>query len=244
MWIFWLSAGSSSKSEGKNYKRRRVVRKKKKKQFKGGARFARASETASLVLPLSFIMSKTRASTANDKLQDLSATVLQHTEKFTSIHEALSDITQNLYELTVSNARAEKQPLLPTPPSPITPITLNTIDTILICQRTPRLEIPLFTGENVTGWIFRIERFFRLHFTPPDQRLLISTFYMAGPALLWYQWMHSTHQMSTWEAFRRDLELRFGPSSFINHEAALYKLRQTSSITVYVLRALATRPSC
>ncbi|KAL9680022.1 hypothetical protein QQ045_017894 [Rhodiola kirilowii] len=89
------------------------------------------SHTASLVLPLSFIMPDTRASTANDKLQDLSATVLQHTEQFTSIHGALSGINQKLHELTVSNAKAEKQPLLPTPPSPITPIPPNTIDTSL-----------------------------------------------------------------------------------------------------------------
>ncbi|CAM8956889.1 unnamed protein product [Rhodiola kirilowii] len=181
---------------------------------------------------------ETRATTAATNLQDLSAVVLQHTEQFSSIHEALANINQKLHDLSVSNAKAEKQPLLPTPTtpsaSPIQSQDLMANSNNYFSMRLPRLEIPLFTGENVKGWIFQIERFFHLHFTPPDQQLLIATFYMSGSALLWYQWMHNTKQLSNWEAFRRDLELRFGPSSFINHEAALYKLRQTSSITTYV----------
>ncbi|CAM8905618.1 unnamed protein product [Rhodiola kirilowii] len=182
-------------------------------------------------------MPDTRATTAAANIQDLSAVVLQHTEQFSSIHDALTGINQKLHELSVANARAEKQPLLPTPPTPPAspnPSPTQSLDYHHSGARTPRLEIPLFTGENVTGWIFQIERFFQHHFTPRDQRLLIATFYMSGPALLWYQWMHNTKQISDWESFRRDLELRFGPSSFINHEAALYKLRQHSSLSTYV----------
>ena len=55
--------------------------------------------------------------------------------------------------------------------------------------------------------------------------------------------MHSTNQLSTWEAFTNALEIRFGPSSFQNHEAALFKLRQTSTVTAYMVEfeSLSTR---
>ncbi|GJZ44771.1 ty3-gypsy retrotransposon protein [Tanacetum coccineum] len=41
--------------------------------------------------------------------------------------------------------------------------------------------------------------------------------------------MFNTGQISTWEAF-----VRFGPSSFKNHEASLFKLRQTATVETYI----------
>ncbi|KAH7692188.1 hypothetical protein IHE45_01G048800 [Dioscorea alata] len=55
--------------------------------------------------------------------------------------------------------------------------------------------------------------------------------------------MHSTNQLSTWEVFVHQLELRLDLSSFINHKAQLYKLRQHSTITEYLseFECLSTR---
>ncbi|GJW25283.1 ty3-gypsy retrotransposon protein [Tanacetum coccineum] len=39
--------------------------------------------------------------------------------------------------------------------------------------------------------------------------------------------------LTTWESFTRDLETRFGPSSYDNHQAALFKLRQTTTVSAY-----------
>lgn len=61
-------------------------------------------------------------------------------------------------------------------------------------------------------------------------------FFMQGDALGWFKWMHSNKQLSTWEAFTRALELRFGPSSFTNHEAALFKLKQHGSVLDFQLQ--------
>ncbi|KAG8388197.1 hypothetical protein BUALT_Bualt02G0100700 [Buddleja alternifolia] len=56
---------------------------------------------------------------------------------------------------------------------------------------------------------------------------------MTGSALSWFKWMYSNRQLSSWDAFVRALEVRFGPSSYDNHQAALFKLRQTSSVSDY-----------
>lgn len=58
-------------------------------------------------------------------------------------------------------------------------------------------------------------------------------FFMPDEALSWYKWMHGNHQLSTWEVFTRALELHFGPSSYENHQAALFKLRHVGSVADY-----------
>lgn len=45
--------------------------------------------------------------------------------------------------------------------------------------------------------------------------------------------MYKNGALSTWTDFTRALELRFGPSSFENHQQALFKLRQKASVTTY-----------
>lgn len=109
--------------------------------------------------------------------------------------------------------------------------------------RLPKLEIPFFSGENVTGWLFQVERFFLFHNTPQEQKLTVAAFYMSGEALQWYQWLHATHQLTTWEQFSMDLENHFGPSHYVNHEALLFKIQQHHSVIEYRSRfeTLSTR---
>lgn len=181
---------------------------------------------------------QTRMMAVESSIQDLSSVVAQHSEALVSIKEALTNINQKLHDISIHHARSEKQPLLPTPTTPNThpnnhpntqPAHLTQHDNHHTHPRLPRLEVPLFNGEGVSGWLFQIEHFFHIHFTPPDQRLIIATFYMTGPALDWFQFMSRTHELPNWETFRRELEICFGPSSFINHEANLFKLNQTST---------------
>lgn len=56
---------------------------------------------------------------------------------------------------------------------------------------------------------------------------------MAYDALSWYQWMHNNNLLSSWEEFLHALELRFGSSTYENHQQALFKLQQTSMVADY-----------
>lgn len=98
----------------------------------------------------------------------------------------------------------------------------------------PRLDIPYFSGEGVEGWLFQIEHYFEVHQIPPEQKLMITTFYMSGEALGWYLWMKTTKQVETWETLAENLRLRFGPSTYWNPEVALNKLYQTASVSFYI----------
>jgi len=56
---------------------------------------------------------------------------------------------------------------------------------------------------------------------------------MKGEALSWFKWMYQNHQLFDWSSFTKALELRFGPSTYANHQAELFKLRQTGSVSEY-----------
>lgn len=58
-------------------------------------------------------------------------------------------------------------------------------------------------------------------------------FHLTGDALSWYKYMFTNNLLTTWESFTRALEVRFGTSSYDNHQAALFKLRQTTTVVAY-----------
>jgi len=56
---------------------------------------------------------------------------------------------------------------------------------------------------------------------------------MQGDALSWFKWLQNNNLLIDWQSFTRALELRFGPSTYINHQVELFKLQQTSTVTEY-----------
>lgn len=59
------------------------------------------------------------------------------------------------------------------------------------------------------------------------------SFYMKVEALSWFKWMYNNHQLSDLFSFTHHLELRFGPSTYENHQAELFKLRQMGTVAEY-----------
>ncbi|CAL0328508.1 unnamed protein product [Lupinus luteus] len=45
--------------------------------------------------------------------------------------------------------------------------------------------------------------------------------------------MFQNHQLTTWKSFTRDLQQRFGPSLYANHQTKLFKLKQLTIVTDY-----------
>ena len=54
-----------------------------------------------------------------------------------------------------------------------------------------KLDVPCFDGTNPLGWIVKINQFFDYHATPKHDLLTITSFYMEGHDLAWFQWMTS-----------------------------------------------------
>lgn len=125
-----------------------------------------------------------------------------------------------------------QSPLLATPPnrSMMQPAT----EPQLMSGRHIRVEVPLFQGEDIEGWLFQMEKFFDFHRIPFEQRMSYTPFYLTGIALTWFQRMYSTLQVHDWTHFVHEILTRFGPSLYWNPEVALNRLRQTTSIANYI----------
>ncbi|XP_058784061.1 uncharacterized protein LOC131658827 [Vicia villosa] len=99
--------------------------------------------------------------------------------------------------------------------------------------RTPKLELVMFDGSNPLEWLFQAEQFFSFYNMPHENRLSLIFFYMKDDALGWFKWMHQNSLLSDWVSFTKALELRFGPSSYENHQAELFKLKQEGTVVEY-----------
>ncbi|XP_058741863.1 uncharacterized protein LOC131614269 [Vicia villosa] len=99
--------------------------------------------------------------------------------------------------------------------------------------RTPKLELAMFDGSNPLEWLFQADQFFLFYNLPPENRMSLMSFYMKGDALGWFKWMFQNQLLTDWFSFKRALELRFGPSTYANHQAELFKLKQEGSVTQY-----------
>jgi len=98
---------------------------------------------------------------------------------------------------------------------------------------TPKIELNTFDGTNPLEWVFQAEQFFSFYSIPHENRLALASFYMKGDALSWFKWMHQNNQLFDWSSFAKALELRFGPSTYENFQAQLFKLRQYGTVTDY-----------
>lgn len=91
----------------------------------------------------------------------------------------------------------------------------------------------MFDGSNPLDWIFQAENYFTYYNIPENRRLSLSVFYVTGAALSWYKYLHNNALLGRWRDFSRALELRFGHSDYENHQAALFKLKQTTTVMSY-----------
>lgn len=114
-------------------------------------------------------------------------------------------------------------------------VKLSTLNSPFSHQTNPMqaVQINLFPIEKFDplAWIFQVERYFKLIQNPAMHQLTLVLFFMQVLALVWLKWLHANNQLSTREGFTRDLELHFGPTSYVNHQATLFKLQQMGSVS-------------
>jgi len=98
-----------------------------------------------------------------------------------------------------------------------------------------KLDVPRFDSSNPNGWLFKINQFFDYHDTPPSDRLTITSFYMEGRALAWFQWMQSNGQLTSWSIFTQALQRCFAQSPYDDPTGTLFKLTQQGSVSAYLV---------
>ena len=101
-------------------------------------------------------------------------------------------------------------------------------------EHFPRhLELPIFEGSDLDGWIFRVERYFEINGLRADEKLRAVMVCTEGGALAWYNWEEGHLQFNGWEEFKERLLLRFQSSQDGNLHEQLMSLLQTSTVQEY-----------
>jgi len=98
----------------------------------------------------------------------------------------------------------------------------------------PRLEIPLFAGDDPIGWLQQCEKFFDMSGTPYEQWVNIASGHFFGRANVWLKNICVPWQMVDWQQFCQMIADRFTQANA--HEAVekLKNIQQTTSVAAYI----------
>ncbi|PKA53356.1 RNA-directed DNA polymerase like [Apostasia shenzhenica] len=100
-------------------------------------------------------------------------------------------------------------------------------------SRLPKLEFPKFNGDDVKGWLFRAERFFRLAGTAAESKVELASLYLEGKALVWHQTLIQYQEPKMdWSDFKEAMLERFGPL-YDDPMSEIMKLRQEGDVQEY-----------
>ncbi|VFQ63645.1 unnamed protein product [Cuscuta campestris] len=96
-----------------------------------------------------------------------------------------------------------------------------------------RVDTPRFSGDDPTGWIFRIQKYFDYFLTPEPERLQLVAMLIDHPASDWFHYYQSNTYGASWADFLVAVQQRFDPHYYENYVGLLSKLTQTSSVLDY-----------
>ncbi|OMP05995.1 Retrotransposon gag protein [Corchorus olitorius] len=155
------------------------------------------------------------------------------------IQDLKSTVESNATTINAIQSKVDKLPITP----PFSPILVPSISQNSSASgssalsnyptKPPRYNLTYFDGTDPQSWIFQAEQYFQIYAIPAQQKLTITSFFMLGEPLTWFQWMFRNHQLTDWPSFARALELRYSPSGHTKPQVALFKLRQTSTVAQY-----------
>nr|GLL27157.1 uncharacterized protein LOC107175359 [Ipomoea trifida] len=120
-----------------------------------------------------------------------------------AINTAVTDLTLRMTQLNTVSASLSNYS-----PPPATPARTSQVTPYQLANvhhsRSPRCDMSTFDGTSPLDWVFQAEKYFNYYDIPEEQKLDVASFYM-----------------------------RFGPSSYVNHRAALFKLTQKTTVAAY-----------
>ena len=75
-----------------------------------------------------------------------------------------------------------------------------------------RLEMPIFFGENLDGWIFRAERYFVVNHLSENEKWVAAGVSFDGDTSSWLQWTEVRASYVNWADCKRRILIRVRPS--------------------------------
>uniref|UniRef100_A0ACD5ZPX3 Uncharacterized protein n=1 Tax=Avena sativa TaxID=4498 RepID=A0ACD5ZPX3_AVESA len=98
----------------------------------------------------------------------------------------------------------------------------------------PRVDFPLFDGDNPRAWCLKCEAYFQVCAMHPDTWVNCATMYFIDGALSWLQSTEAHLHHPVWKDFASSICTQFGRADFQRHLRLFNKLRQTGTVAEYV----------
>ncbi|KAD1690211.1 hypothetical protein E3N88_42456 [Mikania micrantha] len=102
------------------------------------------------------------------------------------------------------------------------------------CTRFTKMEFPKFNGENVEGWLYKVEHFFMIDSTPEHLKVRYAIVHLEDMALLWHQsFVQSrggTIEEMGWVEYKKFITLRFAEVLGQDAMGSLANLKQTGNL--------------
>ncbi|XP_074282563.1 uncharacterized protein LOC141607104 [Silene latifolia] len=102
--------------------------------------------------------------------------------------------------------------------------------------RFSKIEFPKFWGDDIQGWLYKVEQVFEVDSTSGNIRVKLVSIHLEGKALLWHQSLMKTRPIGdwpTWSDYKAAILLRFGTSPYDDPTAEIMNLRQKGSVENY-----------
>ncbi|GJT16280.1 ankyrin repeat-containing protein [Tanacetum coccineum] len=100
--------------------------------------------------------------------------------------------------------------------------------------RFKKLKMPIFDGEDAYGWIYRMERFFKIQGVEALEQLQVAELCLEGEALSWYCWSEGRSPFRSWEGLKRRLLNRFQQTQQGNLFEQFLTITQDGTAQAYV----------
>ncbi|GKA04503.1 retrotransposon-related protein [Tanacetum coccineum] len=100
--------------------------------------------------------------------------------------------------------------------------------------RLTKVEFPRFEGDDVQGWLYRVNKFVEMdHIVDDEQKIRLVSMHVFGKALNWHKhFMSKFGEVVTWEVYQIQVKKRF-ESVFEDPVVELKNLKQTINVQVY-----------
>ena len=134
----------------------------------------------------------------------------------------------------------EKTPILPTPP-PHTKLQpefgTNQCSRVkppkVFLPNPPRIELPLFAGENPRIWLRKCQKYFITYQIPPEQQMEVVEMFLDNKADVWYQGIKVEFPDLSWQQFANMLSERFAEKGTRDVVEDFNKLQQSGTVEDY-----------
>lgn len=83
------------------------------------------------------------------------------------------------------------------------------VDATVDRNKFKKVEMPVFSGVDPDGWLFRAERYFHIHKLTELEKMTVAVISFDGVALDWYQAQEERDSFADWKNLKKQLLMHF-----------------------------------